>query len=331
MSENNNFTSKISNSYLKKINNIILFFLAISISITLWFFYFIKPPTNLTFENQEIKINIERGQSTRKTASILKENNLIKSENFFNIIIAIRNKKIISGDYIFNRPENLLSIVQRLDTGEYRMPVVRITFFEGITVNQIAQEIKNKIPDFDYQNFLNLAKDKEGYLFPDTYDFKINTTAENILDVFNKNFERKIGENQNIINNSKYSLEEIIIMASIIEKEATAETFQEVSDILWHRIEIGMPLQVDAPFVYYIGKSTFDLTMSDLEDNHPYNTYRNTGLIPTPIGNPGIKSILAAANPRKTKNLFFLTGRDGKMYFATDLDGHRRNRFLYLD
>jgi UPF0755 protein len=121
-------------------------------------------------------------------------------------------------------------------------------------------------------------------------------------------------------------------MASIVEKEATRDTIQEVTDVLWKRIEEEMPLQVDATFVYSIGKNSFTVTRDEMKDEEdPYHTYVHLGLPPTPISNPGLDTILASINHRPTKYFFFLTGRDGRMYFAVDFAGHKRNRSLYLD
>lgn len=119
-------------------------------------------------------------------------------------------------------------------------------------------------------------------------------------------------------------------MASIIEKEATSDSMQEVSNILWHRIDINMPLQVDASFVYERNKHTFELSSDDLKKDSPYNTYIRHGLTPTAISNPGIQAILAAAFPKPTKNLYFLTGYDGKMYYAKTLKEHESNKEKYL-
>ena len=138
-----------------------------------------------------------------------------------------------------------------------------------------------------------------------------------------ENFYNKITENEELIKSSNYSLEQIIIMASIVEKEATADTREEVANVLWKRYEEEFPLQVDATFVYTHNKGTFDITKNDLANkDNPYNTYYHTGLIPTPISNPGLESIKAAAQPEPTDNYFFLTGQDGKMYFAKTFKEH---------
>ncbi|MBP9816793.1 MAG: endolytic transglycosylase MltG, partial [Candidatus Pacebacteria bacterium] len=104
-----------------------------------------------------------------------------------------------------------------------------------------------------------------------------------------------------------------------------------VSGILWNRIELGMPLQVDAVFGYIQDTQTYSPSFDDLEIESPYNTYRNKGLPPGPIANPGVNSILAAVTPTKTEYLYYLTGRDGKMYYAETFEAHKANRARYLD
>ena len=146
------------------------------------------------------------------------------------------------------------------------------------------------------------------------------------------NFNNKISKIQDQIDASGKTLNDIVTMASIVEREATKDTIQEVSDVLWKRINLDMRLEVDAVFVYSIGKNSYNVTLDELRDkNNPYNTYVHKGLPPTPISNPGIESILSSVHTKPTEYIFFLTGRDGKMHFSTDFDGHIQNRKLYLD
>ena len=121
-------------------------------------------------------------------------------------------------------------------------------------------------------------------------------------------------------------------MASIIEREATGnqEEMQIVSGILWKRIREGMRLQVDAPFMYTLGKRSDELTLKDLASDSPYNTYRKKGLTPTPIGNPGIQAIYAALNPIESSYYFYLHDSRGTIHYAKDHDGHIRNKNQYL-
>jgi UPF0755 protein len=305
--------------------------IATTIIIVVVMFLIILGTTPPRSSESGITINIARGESVRGAAIKLTEYKIIKYPSFFNFLIFFYDHKVIEGDYYFEKPVNLLTVLDRVTSGDYGLETKNITFFEGITVAEMAARLKNTFPEFDDKSFIELAKGKEGYLFPDTYKFRVNVLPKDVIEAAGRNFSRKIEQNKEVIENSKYSLEQIIIMASIVEKEATADTRQEIADILWRRFENNFLLQVDAPFLYSINKGTFDLTVDDLKSNNPYNTYTKLGLTPTPIGNPGMESILAAANPKPTKYFYFLTGRDGKMYYAETFEGHKKNRLLYLN
>jgi UPF0755 protein len=299
-------------------------------SIIIFIFIFSTTTAPVDFESGKI-ITIEKGDSILGAAETLKENNIIRSKSLFSTLVIISGESVIEGDYFFHKPINVFQTISRISSGSYNIPTKQVIFYEGMTVNQIAERMKEQFPNFDATTFLELTKDKEGYLFPDTYKFPQNVTAETAAKAMLDNFNKQIEKHSEIIKSSGFSLEEIIIMASIVEREATHDSRQEVADILWGRIEAGMALQVDAPFVYTKGKGSFDLTKDDLAEEDPYNTYVNTGLTPTPISNPGIESILAAAQPKETPYVFFLTGADGKMYYAKNFEEHKRNRVLYLN
>lgn len=302
--------------------------LVLILTVVIWGLSLTAAPSN--FGEGKI-ITIEEGVSIKGTAQILKDSDIISSRSIFTTAVLMSGGKVVAGDYFFHEPANMFKVIGRISNGSYNIPTKQVFFYEGMTAAQMAVRLKEVFPNIDAEAFLELAKEKEGYLFPDTYKFPQNISAENVIKVMEDNFQKQLEDHSDLIKNSEHSLEEIIIMASIIEREATSDTRQEIADILWNRIEIGMALQVDAPFVYSIGKSSFDLTIEDLETDNPYNTYINVGLTPTPISNPGIESIIAAANPRETKYLFFLTGSDGEMYFAEDFEEHKRNKSLYLN
>lgn len=277
-------------------------------------------------------ITIEKGQTIKNTGELLKDQNIIRSETLFNVLVTFKGSNVVEGKYLFHTEQNLFKIIERVTTGSYEIPVERITFIEGDTSFEIAEKLKSKFPNFDVDTFYDLALINEGYLFPDTYEFRLTVSAEEVVKEMKDNFSDQIKSIEEIINESDRTLEEIIKMASIIEGESDADNRQEISNVLWKRIDIDMPLQVDATFVYSIGKSTFDLTLQDLNDKeNPYNTYEFKGLPPTPINNPGIKAIKAAAIQEETDYLYFLTGRDGITYYATSFEGHKNNRALYLD
>ena len=120
-------------------------------------------------------------------------------------------------------------------------------------------------------------------------------------------------------------------MASFIEREArTEETRKIISGILWERISLNMPLQVDVSFKYINGKTTLDLTPADLKIDSPYNSYLYTGLPPTPICNPGLDSILASLRPTKSSFLYFLSDNEGNMHYAENYKKHLQNKEIYL-
>jgi len=203
---------------------------------------------------------------------------------------------------------------------------------EGATIKQIGELFEQEFRYFDKNAFYQLTEGKEGYLFPDTYLFLETVKAYEVVNMLEDTFSEKITELLPLLKESNRSLEEVVIMASIVEKEATAEARQEVADILWKRLEIDMPLQVDATFVYSVGRGTFDITKDDLRDeSNLYNTYTHPGLPPTAISNPSFESLKAAATKQDTEDLFFLTGHDGEMYYAETFEGHKKNRQRHLN
>jgi len=299
--------------------------------IILVLFFSVNTTAPINFPEGKL-ITVEKGETIKNTGSSLKKEGIIKSETMFNVFVTLRNLNVVEGKYLFHTRENIFSVINRVTTGSYQIPVEKITFIEGETSYKMAEKLKNKLPNFDVETFHSLAILNEGYLFPDTYEFRLTVSAEEVVNEMKNNFDNKISSIKEKFDESERSLDDIIKMASIVEGEASFTSRDEVADILWKRLDIDMPLQVDATFVYSIGKSTFDLTMSDLADEeNPYNSYKFRGLPPTPINNPGIKAIEAALSEEETPYLFFLTGQDGEMYYSLTFDGHKRNRALYLN
>jgi UPF0755 protein len=185
--------------------------------------------------------------------------------------------------------------------------------------------------NFDKKKFLEITSNQEGYLFPDTYFLYVNVTAEELVEKLRGNFNEKIKTVDEEIEASNKSFSDILIMASIIEKEvATPEDRAIVSGVLWKRIKKGMPLQVDATLGYVTGRTSAQLTVDDLKSTSPYNTYTHKGLPPTPICNPGLDAIKSALNPKDSPYYFYLTGNDGITYFAKTFDEHKKNKEKYL-
>lgn len=300
----------------------------VMVLLTLSFLSFWSVPNN--FEKTST-IRIEKGSGLSTTANLLENENYIRSAFWFKVFVVLSggSHTIIAGDYYFTHGENIFDVLSRVTSGDYQLIATKITIPEGLSVFQVADILKSKLTLFDAKKFVMEAP--EGYLFPDTYFFLPNATPETVITRMKENFEAKIAPLLPEIVSSGRSVEETITMASIIEEETKKDSDRPiVSGVLWKRISIGMPLQVDATFSYVNGKQTYTLTKADLFDESPYNTYRNKGLPPTPIASPGIESIIAAIHPAQTNYLYFLSDLKGNMYYAKDFAGHQKNRELYL-
>lgn len=306
----------------KNIINIFIVFFVV-------FLYISAPPSDF---KKNTLVQIKEGSSLSQIANVLSDKKIIRSKIFFSTMVMLLNseKSIHSGQYFFEKPPTIFSVLGRVIGGKFGVDIVAVTLPEGLTVYEMSNILSAKLKYFNKEDFVTKAKQKEGFLFPDTYNFYITASVDDVISALEKNFQMKISDLEGEIEKSGHTLKEIITMASIVEKEATADSRDDVANILWKRIETGYPLQVDAAFTYILGKESAELTMDDLKMNSPYNTYKNMGLTPTPISNPGLESILAALRPVPTPYLYFLTGKDGKMYYAKTLEGHVLNKKLHL-
>lgn len=274
-------------------------------------------------------VTIPEGVSIREAARILDSESAIRSAELFTVLAQLFDKGsgIQSGTYEFSERLSLFGVLDRVLTGNTGASLVRVTIFEGLTVRQMAEVYEAALTDFDTARFITLAREHEGYLFPDTYFFSPHTTPEGVVRAMRAVFDEKVATIQEEIDAFGRPLEDIVIMASILDREARLyETKQIVAGILWKREREDMPLQVDAVFGYIFERETFSPTFDQLEIDSPYNTYKNLGLPPGPIANPGLDSIRAAVNPVDTPYFFYLTGADGRMHYARTFDQHVANR-----
>ena len=282
-------------------------------------------------------IEISRGSSVTRIAEKLEQDGIISSAFVF--VWMARFKKvddqIKSGVYYFDEPTTIFQLLNRFATGDYDLPMNKFIIYEGEAVYEFAPRIEKKLPHITEAEIRKLVaeQDLEGYLYPDTYSIPITATAQELIDELRENFDRRTSELGDPISYKKYTEDQIITMASIIEKEAGAGTFEEkqkVAGVLWKRLEIGMPLQVDAVFSFIYKEHLPRVLFSHLKVESKYNTYKYKGLTPGPIGNPSIEAIKATINPIIGKDLYYLTGTDGVFYFATTLAAHEKNRRLYI-
>jgi len=281
----------------------------------------------------ETFLTIERGATLKATVADFEKRGLVRSAFFLRLFVTLRRGDggAVAGDYVFKSPASLLRIAERIATGEYGLEQIKVTIPEGANNRETAEIFSAALPKFSKRDFLYLASKKEGFLFPDTYSFFSNATSSQVILAMEKNFYEKIAILQPIINAFGKPLKDIVIMASLLEKEVrTTETRQKVAGILWKRLRIGMPLQVDAVFPYIFAGKAYDLRDGDLLVDSPYNTYKYKGLPSGAISNPGIDSLRAVVTPIDTPYLYYLSDREGGMHYAKTHEEHLKNRAKYL-
>jgi UPF0755 protein len=278
-------------------------------------------------------VSVTPGSSVRTLADDLEQKNVIRSPLAFEILVRLsgHSHDIQAADYLFKAPASVFTIAYRISIGDTGIVPLKVTFPEGTASFDMARILANTISGFDASQFKTLAAAREGYLFPDTYLLLPTATPESVIEKMSANFGDKIASIRLAISSSQHSESDIVTMASIVEREANnPEDRRIVAGILWHRIAIHMPLQVDAVFGYLHQMGSYAPNVVDLESDSPYNTYRHKGLPPGPIANPGIDAIEAAAKPTPSDYLYYLTGKDGLMHYAKTFDEHKANVVKYL-
>lgn len=280
------------------------------------------------------KFTISSGMTISEAGEYLKKHDIIRSPIAFKALVYIIGGRsgVIAGSYFIENPVSVARIAMMVTTNGYGIKMYKVTIPEGLSNKQIGDLLEKNLDNFDKAKFLKLAKDKEGYLFPDSYFFEPDSTPEKVIQMMNDNFKERIKLINIDLAFFNKPLKDVIIMASILEEEARTEnTRRMIADILWRRIEKGMPLQVDASFVYLLGKGSAELTLDELKMDSPYNTYKYKGLPPGPITNPGLASILAATKPLRNKYWFYLSDKEGNMHYAVTFEEHKANKAKYID
>lgn len=227
---------------------------------------------------------------------------------------------------------------------------VNLTIPEGASVGQIAQlaHAQNITPrskvlalnmarEFreTYPFLPNLLEDAslEGYLFPDTYAFSENTAAREFIGPLLANFKKRVVEGlATELAAAKRPLLEILTVASFLEKEVSSKADRRlVAGVIYNRLKLNLPLELDSTIVYISGNASGVFDRGEKLIDSPYNTFRNRGLPPGPIGNPGTESIEAALEPTASDYLYFLTDSQGIVHFNTTLEGHYIDRAKFLE
>jgi len=314
--------------------------------------YFKSPVSN---DKKEVSIVIKNGSTISDIAALLKKEGLIKNENFFKLYVKLKKvSNVYAAKYYFSPSMNLDEIINTLNEGGYNENEISITFKEGINMRGIAKLIKENTSNSEDdvykklkdEKYLNSAIEKywfltddiknskiyyslEGYLFPDTYRF--NSKDVTVEEIFNKmldQMEKELNKYKKQIENSKYSVHELITLASITQSEGYNEDdFKNIASVFYNRLKTGMALGSCVTSYYGVKKDmTDELLQKDIDASNPYNTRGNNPVsFPVgPISMPGAKALDATLDPIETSYYFFVSDKNNKLYFTKTLNEHER-------
>jgi UPF0755 protein len=334
---------------MKKIYYILVFLLVFVILSVSYFIYWFKIELGpVSTSSEKINFIVTKGKSASEIGEELYKENLIKNKLVFKLYVQFldKSKNINAGEFELSPSMSVSEIVMALGKGPKELWV---TIPEGLRREEVVERIiealeieENKKESFRNE-FLGYSKSSEGYLFPDTYLFPKDVSARTVYERLRKTFDDKFDTNVSpFLKEKKYSKNEIVVMASILERETrTLEERPVVAGILWKRFENGWPLQVDASVQYAISNSKCQtsgvdcdwwpvLTLDDLNINSPYNTYKYKSLPPAPICNPGLTSLESSAKAQDSDYWFYLHSPDGLIHYAKTSEEHAANVRKYL-
>lgn len=288
------------------------------------------PPDNF---RTPTSFTINPGDGVKTITAGLENTSVVRSKTllYFMLTSLYDTKSIKASTYVFDEPMTTFAVAQKLVTGDFDTDLIKFTHIEGERATDIADHAQKMLTEFDTTQFLNRAIPLEGKLYPETYLIPKSFTADQLVDLMTKTFVEKTADIQPQIDSYKLSTQEILVLASILEREANSpESMRIVSGILQRRLAQGIRLQADASIEYVLNKPLKELTPKDLEIDSPYNTYKYKGLPPTPIGNPGLEAITAVVEPTPTDYLYYITDNDGVFHYAKTYDEHLDNVAKYL-
>ncbi|MBU3895825.1 endolytic transglycosylase MltG [Patescibacteria group bacterium] len=294
--------------------------------------------------NKMVGFSIEKGEGAKQISVKLKEQGIIRFSSAFRIYALFSGSSHIlqAGEYNLSPSLSASEIVIKMTSGDVVRE--RITIPEGWDIKKIGQYFEREeictqqefeeLLKEDFSQGISILSEKpgslEGYLFPETYEFAKGVSAriivKKMLSTLDEEFTLEMREE---VKAQGRSIDDVIILASIIEKEVKSlEDKKIVSGVLQKRMEMGMLLQVDATIVYMTGRSP--VLYADLKIDSPYNTYMYKGLPARPISSPGIDSIIAAIYPTESNYLYYISAPDGRTIFSKTLGEHNAAVRKYL-
>ncbi|MFZ2414620.1 MAG: endolytic transglycosylase MltG [Minisyncoccia bacterium] len=309
----------------------------------------------LPLQKETVSLKINSGDSINSITQNLKNNGLIISPLAFKLWLAMNGwlDDLKAGNYTFEGAASTAEVASRIALGK-TTPVFKITIPEGLTLKDALQLFQEKgiltaTDKFDlslltseerkiHPYLLNWKTvNPEGLIFPDTYFFEENPSSAEILETVLNNFDNKVYKSlESKFEASDFSFRDILIIASLVEKEVVStEDRRLVAGIILKRLEMNMPLQVDATICYIKrknGNTLCKLKESDFLVDSPYNTYKYPGLPIGPICNPSLDAIQAVLSPKKSTYLYYLSAAvDSQTIYAKTYEEHLLNKAKYLN
>lgn len=302
-------------------------------------------------EEKEVSVEVKKKDTVEDIALKLEEEGIVKYPKLFKLFVDISEEPDFFnyGTYDLNTNMTYQQVTAKLKSVSKDAHVVSVTIPEGFTLEDIYKRLeKNEVCDYDRlkstgqerpwkHNFLNKAlvpMDRnpriEGYLFPDTYDFYVGDSPVDVLNKMLNNFNTRFNEEmRNRAAELDMSIDDIVILASIIQKEAAStDEMGLISSVFHNRLNGAQNgyLQSDATLKYVLPEAGASLTAAQVAMDSPYNTYKYAGLPPTPICCPGLDALSAALYPEETNYQFFVAMADGsRSLFAETYEQHQQN------
>ncbi len=299
-----------------------------------------KPNSDST---DRVSIEIPKGTGLSPISHKLKEKGLIRDDFVFRLFVKWHHlgTRLQAGEYVIQKNLTFQEIVDILQNGKSKEQ--KITIPEGSTIADIDAILAKKslIKPGEFQTCAGTCTLSfrvpmlEGYLYPSTYFVNPkHFDSRRFIERLYKNFQIQIAPFKEDIAKSGRTLDEIVRVASMVEREAFGDSLEEkkkIAGIMWKRLDENIPLGIDATTRYELGEWDRPLYTDDFESNSGYNTRRNLGLPPTAISNFSMDAFEAAVRPEKTEYYYYLHDRNGKIHFGKTLEDHNRNKRNYLD
>ena len=303
-------------------------------------------------DTQIVEVEIPEGTPVSTMGDILEEQGLIRSSSAFSLLVRVQGAaaNLQAGVHDLSPSMTMPEIVAALQEGAEEAGLLKVTVNEGLTVDQIAEVVADST-SYSAEDFLNLMSNQEflaqlvqqypiltdsynnpnvryvleGYLFPATYDVAQGETLESLVTQMVDKTNEVLSKYQADIDASSYSLQDIMSIASLVEKEGqTTEDRKLIAGVFYNRLEQGMPIQSDISVLYALGTHKEMVTYDDLEVDSPYNLYTNAGLPPGPMNSPSEDAIAAALEPTDNDYLYFYANlKTGEVFYTDDYEQHQ--------